>query len=93
VVALHPRPLTKYLNAIAHRDGEFSATRKGKEKDKEEWSPVVEQHKERLVELLELNFPEFSGRFESVWYVANKENVAVRVKRIVPPRATNPMEE
>jgi hypothetical protein len=71
----------KYLNAIAHRDGEFSATRKGKEKDKEEWSPVVEQHKERL------------GRFESVWYVANKENVAVRVKRIVPPRATNPMEE
>ena len=56
-----------YLDAILYRDGYACFTKRGKAKQREEYIPVVEEKRVKLVELLELNYPEVIGRFGSVF--------------------------
>lgn len=74
----------RYLHASDYVNGKHSSTERGKRKDKEKWEPIKNERKERLHELLELNFPEFSERFHSVQYHITKDYVTVSVKRAIP---------
>jgi hypothetical protein len=56
-----------FLTAIDRREGVGCITQRGKDKQREEYEPIVEQHKERLIDLLNINFAEFAGRFHNVF--------------------------
>lgn len=74
----------KYLYHDGFIRGDHSMTERGKQKDKEEHTPLKEAARLRLRELLDINYPEFVGRFRHVYYHVNKDNVYVAVNRAIP---------
>ena len=72
----------EYLRCSYYVDGEMSSSERGKRRDKEEYEPKMKEAKERLVELLKLNYPEFEGRFLNVNYYVTKEHAYVTINRL-----------
>lgn len=56
-----------HLENIRYRDGQACFTKKGKEKQRLKYEPLVVESRKELIKLLKLNYPEFIGRFENVW--------------------------
>lgn len=56
----------EYLRVCSYFNGDYAMTKKGKYADRLEYTKPKENARLRLRELLDLNFPEFIGRFGSV---------------------------
>lgn len=56
-----------HLGNIRQREGDGCITQRGKDKQREKYTPLCEESKEVLMQLLRLNFTEFRGRFTNVW--------------------------
>ena len=83
----------EYLRLGKYVNGDHAMTERGKAKHKEEYTPVYNEARERLLELLDLNYPEFSGRFMRVSSYANGTFTFISVRRKGATDPENPFAE